>query len=153
MPDTEFPLLDADLQRRVFTPNPDPAQGAKQDAGNTTLASILAKLIAAPATEAKQDSTITAIGRIGTRAYGATIARLGYTGASAASGAIAAEEVLLHNCGNGRCFVKAGAEPSATVDDIRLEPGEKVHLRLTSGHMIAALQDDEAGNLNIIAVV
>ena len=34
------------------------ATGAKQDTGNTSLASILAKIIAAPATEAKQDTGI-----------------------------------------------------------------------------------------------
>jgi len=36
-----------------------PATEAKQDTSNTSLASILAKLIAAPATEAKQDNIIT----------------------------------------------------------------------------------------------
>jgi hypothetical protein len=35
-----------------------PATSGKQDTGNTTLASILAKIIAAPATEAKQDTLI-----------------------------------------------------------------------------------------------
>jgi hypothetical protein len=37
-----------------------PATEAKQDTGNTSLASILAKIIAAPSTEAKQDTQITA---------------------------------------------------------------------------------------------
>lgn len=37
------------------------ATAAKQDTGNTSLASILAKIIAAPATEAKQDTTITSL--------------------------------------------------------------------------------------------
>jgi hypothetical protein len=36
----------------------DIASGAKQDTGNTSLASILAKIIASPATEAKQDTII-----------------------------------------------------------------------------------------------
>ena len=40
--------------------------GAKQDTGNTSLASILAKIIAAPATEAKQDTGNTSLGTIKT---------------------------------------------------------------------------------------
>lgn len=41
-----------------------PATEAKQDTANTALASILAKLIVAPSTEAKQDSMITALNSI-----------------------------------------------------------------------------------------
>jgi hypothetical protein len=37
----------------------DPPTSAKQDTGNASLASILAKIISAPATEAKQDSIVT----------------------------------------------------------------------------------------------
>lgn len=40
------------------------ATSAKQDTGNTSLASILAKIIAAPSTEAKQDIIITALNGI-----------------------------------------------------------------------------------------
>lgn len=117
-----------------------------------TSAAILAKLIAAPATEAKQDSTIAAIATIGTRAYGAATTRLAYTGTSAQSGAITATEVLLHNCGTARCYVKAASNPTATANDIPIEAGEKFHLRITSGHKIAAIQDSAGGNLNIIPV-
>lgn len=42
----------------------DLATAAKQDTGNTTLASILAKIIAAPATEAKQDTGNTSLATI-----------------------------------------------------------------------------------------
>lgn len=135
------------------------ASSAKQDTiiGHVdgiegSLTSILAKLLAAPATEAKQDSTITAIATIGTRAYGAAATRLAYSGTSAQSGAITATEVLLHNCGTARCYVKAASNPTATADDIPIEAGEKFHLRITSGHKIAAIQDSAGGNLNIIPV-
>ncbi|MBL9070236.1 MAG: hypothetical protein JNM03_09620 [Sphingopyxis sp.] len=116
------------------------------------LASILAKLLAAPATEAKQDSAIAAIATIGTRAYGAAATRLAYNGTSAQSAAITATEVLLHNCGTARCYVKAASSPTATANDIPIEAGEKFHLRITSGHKIAAIQDSAGGNLNIIPV-
>lgn len=136
-----------------------PATEAKQDAmiGHVdgiegSLTSILAKIIAAPATEAKQDSTITAIATIGTRAYGAAATRLAYAGTSAQSAAITATEVLLHNCGTARCYVKAASSPTATANDIPIEAGEKFHLRITSGHKIAAIQDSAGGNLNIIPV-
>lgn len=43
-----------------------PATEAKQDTGNTSLASILAKIIAAPATEAKQDTGNTSLGTVAT---------------------------------------------------------------------------------------
>jgi len=45
-----------------------PATEGKQDTGNTALADILAKLIAAPSTEAKQDTAITALGTLATHA-------------------------------------------------------------------------------------
>lgn len=45
-----------------------PATEAKQDTGNTALANILAKLIAAPATEAKQDTANTALAALMYRA-------------------------------------------------------------------------------------
>lgn len=109
-------------------------------------------LTALVATQAKQDAETAAVNRVGTRAYGTTVTRLGYTGTSAQSGAISATEVLLHNCGSGRCFIKAGSAPTATANDIPMEPGEKFHLRITSGDKIAALQDSAVGNLNIVPV-
>lgn len=121
-------------------------------ATQTTLAAILAKIIAAPATEAKQDAAIAATATIGTRAYGTAATRVAYSGTSAQSATIAATEVLLHNCGEGRCYVKAGSSPTATVNDIPLEAGEKFHLRVTSGHRVAVLQDSAAGSLNIVPV-
>lgn len=45
------------------------ATQAKQDTGNTSLASILAKIIAAPATSAKQDALQTAIGSVSDAAW------------------------------------------------------------------------------------
>lgn len=129
------------------------------DGIEASLASILAKIIAAPATEAKQDTLIghvdgieAATATIGTRAYGAAETRVAYTGTSAQSAAITATEVLLHNCGTARCYVTSASNPTATVNDIPLEAGEKFHMRITSGHKIAALQDSAGGNLNIVPV-
>lgn len=111
------------------------------------------------ATGAKQDELIEGLdallsgqAKIGTRTYGAPLTRVAYSGTSAQSAAITATEVLLHNRGDGACYVKAGSNPTATVNDIPLEPGEKFHLRITSGDKIAVLQDDTGGNLNIVPV-
>lgn len=122
------------------------------DGIETSLTSILAKIIAAPATEAKQDAQTAAIATIGTRAYGAGASRVAYTGTSAQSGTIAATEVMLHNCGTARCYVAGASNPTATVNDIPLEAGEKFTMRITSGHKVAVIQDSTGGNLNIIPV-
>lgn len=53
-----YDIRDANNLVRTFTPNPDPALGANQEAGNDLLVSILAKLIAAPATAANQTTLI-----------------------------------------------------------------------------------------------
>jgi hypothetical protein len=50
-----------------------PATEAKQDTAITALGDILAKIIAAPATEAKQDTAITALGTLGTEVTSAAI--------------------------------------------------------------------------------
>lgn len=131
-----------------------PATEAKQDtliakdfATQTTLAAILAKIIAAPATEAKQDAAAALLATVGTRAY-ATGERVSVGAASAQSSAIAATEVLLH--ATVRCFVLAGAAPTAAnTTSIPLEPGEKFHMRITSGHKIAVIRDTADGFLNI----
>ena len=137
------------------------------------IAAITAKLISAPATEAKQDalntlittqngyldgleasatSELAATQLVGTRAYGSALTRLAYTGTSAQSAVITATEVLLHNCGTARCYIAVASSPTATVNDIPLETGEKFHLRITSGHKVAAIQDSTGGNLNIVPV-
>lgn len=103
-------------------------------------------------TAANQATAIAAIATIGTRAYGAAATRVAYTGTSAQSAAITGTEVLLHNCGTARCYVTSASNPTATVNDIPIEAGEKFHLRITSGHKIAAIQDSAGGNLNIVPV-
>lgn len=135
-----------------------PATEAKQDVLNllvdgveTALTAILAKLIAAPATEAKQDTALAATVTIGTRAYGAALTRVTVAGTSAVSTAITGTEVMVH--ASTRCFIKSGSgTPVATTDDIPLEAGEKFHLRITSGHKIAVIQDTAGGFLNIVPV-
>jgi hypothetical protein len=71
-------------------------------------------------------------------------------GSSAQSAAITGTEVLVH--ASTRCFIAAGSNPTATTNDIPLESGEKFHLRITSGHKIAVLQDTAGGFLNVIPV-
>lgn len=119
-------------------------------ATQTTLAALLAKVIAAPATEAKQDVQTSALATVGTRGYGTALTRVTVAGSSAQSAAITGTEVLIH--ANTRCFIAAGSNPTATTNDIPLESGEKFHLRITSGHKIAVLQDTAGGFLNIIPV-
>lgn len=102
------------------------------------------------ATTAKQDTNTSAVNLVGTRAYGTALSRVAVASASAQSAAITATEVLVH--ASTRCFIKVAANPTATTDDIPLEAGEKFHLRITSGHKIAVLQDTAAGFLNIIPV-
>ncbi|HEX8412308.1 MAG TPA: hypothetical protein VF637_00275 [Sphingomicrobium sp.] len=94
-----------------------------------------------------------AVATIGTRGYGTPLGRYAYTTTSTAlSDAIVANEVTLHNCGTGRCYFKLGVAPTiATVSDLPLEPGEKLTLRVTSGHKLTAI-GESAGNLNIIPV-
>lgn len=108
--------------------------------------------LAGVATETTLAAASTKLNTIGTRAYGTALPRLAYSGTSAQSAAITGTEVLLHNCGTARCFVAIGANPTATVNDIPLEPGEKFHPRITSGHKVAAIQDSASGNLNIVPV-
>lgn len=124
---------------------------AKDFATQTTLAAILAKIIAAPATEAKQDTAIAANALIGTRTYGTTT-RVAVGSASAQSGAITATEVMVH--ASTRCFIKAGANPTAVADgdSIPIEAGEKFHMRITSGHKIAVIRDTTDGFVHITAV-
>lgn len=126
------------------------SQSGYQDTLEAGLASILAKIIAAPATEAKQDTTNAEIIRMGTRTYGA-IQRVAVAAASAQSTAITATEVLLH--ASTKCYVLAGASPTAAATtSIPLEAGEKFHQRITSGHKIAVIRDALDGFLHIAAV-
>lgn len=121
------------------------------DALHTQLVAILAKLITAPATEAKQDAAAALLALIGTRTYGTTT-RLAVTSASAQSAAITATEVMVH--ASTRCFIKSGASPTAVAngDSIPIEAGEKFHMRITSGHLIAAIRDTADGYLHITPV-
>lgn len=114
----------------------------------TTLAAVLAKMIAAPATEAKQDAQTAAIATIGTRAYGAG-QQVAIGATSAASTGLTATEVLLH--ASSRCFVRVATAATAGAG-IPLEAGEKFHLRLTSGQQIHVIRDTADGFLNIVPV-
>ena len=130
------------------------ALNLKDFATQTTLAAILAKIIAAPSTEAKQDSEIAAVNRVGTRAYGA-VQRAAVASASAVSSAISATEILLH--ASTKCFVLAvagtGTPVVAADTGVPLEAGEKFHMRITSGQRIAVIRDTADGFLHIAPVV
>jgi len=80
-----------------------------------------------------------------TRAYDYANGQTVTAGAtSSASTAITASEVCLHNAGTVRVYVRTGAAtPVATVNgqSLPLEPGEKLHIRITSGHLVAAIRD------------
>lgn len=117
-------------------------------ASQTTLAAILAKIIAAPSTAANQATAIAAIATIGTRAYGAG-QQVAIGAASAASTGLAATEVLLH--ASARCFVRVATAATAAAG-IPLEAGEKFHLRLTSGQQVHVIRDTADGVLNIVPV-
>lgn len=102
------------------------------------------------ATSEKQDAQAASTAMIGTRAYKTALARVAVASASAQSAAVVGAEVLVH--ASTRCFIAIGADPVATTNDIPLEAGEKLHLRLTSGHKIAVLRDTADGFLNVIPV-
>lgn len=140
----EFPTLKPLIERVGALV--DPAAGSI----NAQLAALLAKLITAPATEAKQDAAAELLATVGTRAY-ASGERVSVTSGSLASNPIAASEVMLH--ATVRCFVIAGANPTAAnTTSIPLEPGEKFHMRITPGDKIAVIRDTADGFLSIIPV-
>lgn len=93
-----------------------------------------------------------------TRAYNYT-AGVSLTAGSASSrtaSGISATEICLHNSGPSRVFVRQGnATVNASVEatSLPLEPGEKLHLRHTSGQYVAAIRDgDEDSTLYILPV-
>lgn len=90
------------------------------------------------------------ISTVGTRAYAAALTRVSVASSSAQSAAITGTEVLVH--ASTRCFIKSGANPTATTNDIPLEAGEKFHLRITTGDKIAVIRDSADGFLNVIPV-
>lgn len=144
-----------------------------------TLAAILAKIVAAPSTEAKQDTIIghvdgiepalasilakiiaapateakqdSAIAAIATIGTRAYGAgqRVEFGATSAESTGLEASEVLLH--ASERCFIRVAAAATASAG-IPLEAGEKFHLRLTSGQQIHVIRDIADGFLNIVPV-
>lgn len=90
--------------------------------------------------------------RVGTRAYDyANGQRVTVSGTSAATASsITATEVLLH--ASTKCYVRSASTPTAVNTDIPLEAGEKFHMRITSGHKVAAIQDAAGGVLSVIPV-
>jgi hypothetical protein len=63
---------------------------------------------------------------------------------TSASAAITATEICIHNAGAVRAYVRQGSgTPTASVaaTSLAMEPGEKIWLRHTSGHAVAAIRD------------
>jgi hypothetical protein len=141
-----FPFLDADLSRRTFTPNPDPAKGEKQDEGNVLLQETVDALI---------EQILPALtGKVGTRKYGAG-SRVAVGVASALSGVIAATEVMVVASTKQYVLAVVGTG-TPTVDatsGIPMEAGEKFHLQIESGQRIATIRDSADGFLHIFPVV
>lgn len=123
-----FALLDADLERREFTPNPDPATGARQQA-----------LIDAQETA-------------GTRTYDwSSIVSVAVADASAASDAVgAAGEYELS--ADVDCYVLVGATPTATAASRFLPAGAAFTLQLAATDKVAVIRKDVDGNLTILPV-
>jgi hypothetical protein len=64
--------------------------------------------------------------------------------ATSASSAITATEICIHNAGAVRAYIRQGSgTPTASVaaTSLALEPGEKIWLRHTTGHAVAAIRD------------
>ncbi|CCF19167.1 protein of unknown function [Pseudorhizobium banfieldiae] len=133
-----FQILDADLVKQPFTPNPDPAKGEKQDLANELLADVLEALLK----------------KVGTRAYGAA-SSMPVSDTTVLSSPIIAGEVLLH--ASEKMYVAAVAETGTpTITDetgIPLEAGEKFHMQITTGQRIAAIRDLVDGVLHIAPVL
>lgn len=145
MSDT-FQILDADFVKRAFTPNPDPAKGEKQDAGNALLEAVV---------DALTDTILPALtSKVGTRKYG-TVTRVDVGADSALSTVIAATEVML--VASEKMYVLpvagSGTPTVSAATGIPLEAGEKFHLQITSGQRIAHIRDAVDGKLHIVPVV
>lgn len=88
--------------------------------------------------------------REGTRAYDfAAAQRIAVGVASGQSAAVNADEVLLH--ATTACFFSVGSNPTASngAGSIPLEAGEKMHLRIKAGSLIAVIRNSADGHLFI----
>lgn len=139
-------ILDADLLPRFFTPNDDPAKGAKQDAGNALIEAVADALL--------EEILPALTGKVGTRKYGA-VTRVDVGAASALSSAITATEVML--VASAKMYVLAvagtGTPTVSATTGIPMEAGEKFHLQIESGQRIAHIRDTADGKLHIVSVV
>lgn len=139
-----------DLLSVVATAAKQDALFAKDFATQTTLAAVLAKIIAAPATAANQDLGTAAINLVGTRAYNyAGIQRVAVAATAANSTAITGTEVMVY--ASTKCYIRVGGTATATTA-IPLEAGEKFHFRITTGAIISVIRDAADGFLHIVPV-
>lgn len=123
-------------------------------AGTQPISASALPLPAGAATQTTLAALLTGNALIGTRAYGAGITALACTTSDAASLAVTAPtgEVMIHNrvTSANTAFVRVNT--TATVNDIPIEPGEKFHLRITSGNTIHAICAAGTATLNIVPV-
>lgn len=74
--------------------------------------------------------------------------------ASAQSSSISSSnEVMLHATTD--CYVRVGSNPTAadSAGSFPMTAGEKFHIRITPGELIAVIQDSDAGALFILPVL
>jgi hypothetical protein len=131
------------------------ATGAKQDIGNTSLASILAKIIAAPATEAKQDTGNTSLAAINnnTKPLAITSNLQVAFDDSVQSAAIVGTKVRLVS--TQPCHVAFGANPTAVADGscFYLPAGVVEIVTVATGEKIAAIKEGETAGKLFITVL
>lgn len=134
---TTFAILDANLERQDFTPNPDPAKGEKQDQGNAVLTEILAKQ-----------------GTIGTRSYDwSGLLPVAAVAASTAFGPIAADGEYELCCDvDSYLIVASGEAPTATPLCRFMPAGGAFTLRLSEGDLGAVIARADEGTLTILPV-
>jgi hypothetical protein len=125
------------------------------DALHTQLAAILAKLIAAPATEAKQDTLITAAEKA-TRhaAVAATVSGVDWSASSqslfAATTALLTESRVIHNASDVMLYVNEGATASIAKGGFvwQVEPGDTLEIDTYFGALSGIFAADGTGYAN-----
>lgn len=122
-------------------------------ATQTTLAAVLAKIIAAPATEAKQDTQIAGQATIGTRAYtwsGILTRTVTATSAQTAAVGTAGEYEIATDTD---CYILVGSNPTAAAATSRfLAAGSAFTVQLGATDKVATIRKSADGNLTVLPV-
>jgi hypothetical protein len=81
--------------------------------------------------------------------YGASQA-VAFGPASLQSTALAADTRVVRLCATNACYVKVGANPTATANDPLLPANMPEYIQVLGGEKVAVLQVAAAGSLNIV---